>query len=79
MLPEAPVQVRPLPVNQSGNIRRGLLYMLLGAVIYYFAGGYSPLNLPFPIVSVVGSYLSPAVFLGGLGLTLFGLYRRHAA
>ena len=71
--------LQPLPVNQRGNIRRGLLYMLLAAVIHYFAGGYSALNLPFPIVSVVTSYLSPIVFLGGLGLTLYGLYSKHAA
>ena len=79
MLPEAPVQVRPLPVNQSGNIRRGLLYTLLGAVIHYFAGGYSALHLPFPIASSVASYLSPVVCLGGLGLTLYSLYRQYAA
>ena len=71
--------MRPLPIKQSGNIRRGLLYMLLGSVIYYFAGGYSPLNLPFPIVSVVASYLSPVVILGGLGLVLYGFYRQHVA
>ncbi len=53
--------------------------MLLGAVIHYFAGGYSALNLPFPIVSVVTSYLSPVVFLGGLGLTLYSLYRQYAS
>src|ERR1700722_11158069 len=77
-----PAMARPhqaAPVNQSGNIRRGLLYMLLAAVIHYFAGGYSALNLPFPIVSVVTSCLSPVVFLGGLGLTLYGLYCKHVA
>ena len=32
------------------EIRRGLMYMLLGAVIYYFAGGYSALSLPFRLI-----------------------------
>src|SRR5580704_14030606 len=46
------------PVAKRGQIRRGLLYMLLAAVIYYFAGGYSALALPFPIASVAVVYLS---------------------
>ena len=50
--------------------------MLLAAVIYYFAGGYSALALPFPIVPVVVIYLSQLLFLGGLGLTLYGFYFR---
>lgn len=70
---------RASSAGDGGNIRRGLLYMLLGAVIHYFAGGYSAMNLPFPIVSVVTSYLSPVVFLGGFGLALYGFYRKHIA
>jgi hypothetical protein len=61
------------------EIRRGLLYMLLAAVIYYFAGGYSALNPPFPLNPVVTVYLSPVVFLGGLGLLLYGVYLRMRA
>lgn len=56
------------------EIRRGLLYMLLAAVIHYFAGGYSAMDLPFPINPLVTVYLSPLLFLGGLGLTVYGLY-----
>src|ERR1700720_1020024 len=78
-LPVMGRSLQPVPVNQRGSIRRGLLYMLLGAVIHYFAGGYSALTLPFPIVSVVTSYRSPVVFLGGLGLTLYSLYRQYAS
>ena len=59
------------------QIRRGLLYMLLGAVIYYFAGGYSaPLWAPVQVMPAVTNYLSPLVILGGLGLTLYGFYLR---
>jgi hypothetical protein len=57
------------------QIRRGLLYMLLASVIYYFAGGYAaPLWLPVQIVPAVVNYLLPLLFLGGLGLTIYGLY-----
>ena len=54
-------------------IRRGLLCMLLAAVIHYFAGGYSAMQLPFPIQPAVTVYLAPLLFLAGLGLTLYGL------
>jgi len=58
------------------EIRRGLIYMLLGAVIYYFSGGYSAMSLPIPLSPLVITYLSPAVFLGGLGLFLYGFFLR---
>jgi hypothetical protein len=54
------------------KIRRGLLCMLLAAVIHYFAGGYSAMELPFPIQPVVTVYLAPLLFLAGLGLSLYG-------
>ena len=50
--------------------------MLLGAVIHYFAGGYSAMDLPFPVIPEALVYLSSLVFLGGLGLTLYGVYLR---
>ena len=74
-LPEIRI-VRVAPVAKRGQIRRGLLYMLLAAVIHYFAGGYSAMDLPFPIVPAVAVYLSPLLFLGGLGLTIYGFYLR---
>jgi len=59
------------------QMRRGLLYMLLAAVIYYFAAGYAaPLWLPIQILPVAVNYLLPLLFLAGLGLTLYGLYLR---
>jgi hypothetical protein len=58
------------------EIRRGLIYMLLAAVIHYFAGGYSAMSLPYPLSPIVTNYLSPVVFLGGLGLCLYGVYLR---
>lgn len=63
--------------NGSGQIRRGLLFMLLAAVIGYFAGGYSSLKLPIPILPALSSYLAPLLFLSGLGLTVHGYYLYH--
>src|SRR5208282_3751451 len=56
------------------EVRRGLIYMLLGGVIYYIAGGYSAIPLPFLLSPLVTTYLSPVVFLGGLGLCLYGVF-----
>jgi hypothetical protein len=66
----------PSGKNGRREVRRGLLYMLLGAVIHYFAGGYSAINLPYPLNPVVTVYLSPVVFLGGLGMCVYGVYLR---
>jgi hypothetical protein len=59
------------------NIRRGLLFMLVAAVIGYFAGGANVWVLPVAVPPLVASYLSPLLFLGGLSLSLHGLYLRH--
>jgi len=59
------------------HIRRGLLYMLLAGVIHYFAAGYgSPFQIPLPapILPLVTQYGTPLLFLGGLGLTIYGLF-----
>jgi hypothetical protein len=59
------------------QIRRGLLFMLLAAFIYYFAGGYGqPLRIPVEIVPAVTNYLLPLLFLSGLGLSIYGLFLR---
>ena len=59
------------------QMRRGLLYMLLAAVIYYLAGGYSaPLWLPVQVLPVVTNILVPLLFFGGLGLSIYGLILR---
>ncbi len=68
---------RRMGPNGRAHMRRGLLYMLLAAVIYYFAAGYAaPLWLPVPILPMAVDYLLPLLFLAGLGLTLYGLYLR---
>jgi hypothetical protein len=60
-----------------GNIRRGLLFMLAAAVVGYFASGSSPLALPVAVPPIVSNYLSPLLFVSGLGLTLHGVYLRY--
>jgi hypothetical protein len=74
-----PVFVRPGAAALSDGtreIRRGLLYMLLAAVFYYFAGGHNPLRFLFEIPPVVTSYLAPSVFVFGICLAAYGFYRR---
>jgi hypothetical protein len=80
-LPEPSRAAEPARVLPDGSsmIRRGLLYMLLAAVVGYFAGGYSGLKLPFPIQPYVTTYLSPLLFLGGFGLATYGFYLQHRA
>jgi hypothetical protein len=64
--------------NWRRYVRRGLLYMLLGGVIHYFAGGYGApifkIPFPAPALPLVTQYLTPLLFLGGLGLTVYGLF-----
>jgi hypothetical protein len=72
-LPEVRV-ASPPRTEGRGRIRQGLLYMLLAAVIYYFAGGHSAMELPYPIQPVVSAILSPLLFLSGFGLSLHGFY-----
>lgn len=73
----ANVSVSGRPSDGGSKVRRGMLYMLLAAVIGYFAGGYSAMALPFPLNPVLTTYLSPMLFLGGLGLSAHGYYLQH--
>jgi hypothetical protein len=70
--PAAPAAVK------GGWIRRGFLYMLLAVVIHYVALRSDRLNLPFSVNPTVG-YLATLLFLGGLGLALYGLLTKATA
>src|SRR5262249_52630308 len=72
------VKTRAFAAEGSAKIRRGLLYVLLGAVAHYFAAGYSGLTLPVAIPAVVTTYGTPLVLACGLGLIAYGgfLYLR---
>lgn len=77
-LPVTPRMRTESPARSGGTqIRRGLLFMLLAAVIGYFAGGFSPFRVPIPVLPVVTKYLSPLLFLSGLGLAIYGHYLHH--
>jgi endogenous inhibitor of DNA gyrase (YacG/DUF329 family) len=75
-MPQSHVAVRPLASKSRQMIRRGLMYMLLAGVVHYFAAGYSGMRLPVAIPSFVTAYLTPLIFLCGLGLGLYGFYLR---
>jgi hypothetical protein len=73
-LPEVRVAGRAAAAERPSEIRRGLLAMLLAGVVHYFSGGYSAMNLPYPINPVITVYLSPMLFLSGLGLVVYGFF-----
>jgi hypothetical protein len=77
-IPDVQVSERRSSPDAGRKIRRGLLYMILAGVILYFAGGYSPFTLPVQIPGFVSKYLVPLLFLGGLGLTGYGLVKRKS-
>lgn len=59
-------------VEAREKLRRGLLYILLAAVIHYFAAGYSTFTLPVTIPAFVTMYLTPLMFLAGIGFEFYG-------
>ena len=63
-------------IEGNGYVRRGLLWALLAGVIYYFAGGQSPLTLPFVVPPFVNQLLVPLMFLAGVAMALYGLILR---
>jgi hypothetical protein len=71
-VPQAAQAVAPAP-RKGSQVRRGLLYMLLAAVIQYFSGGYSAMIVPFPITRLVTVCLVPLLFLSGFGLFVYGM------
>ncbi len=61
--------------QKTGTARRGLLYMLLGATVYYFATGSSPLQFPVDVPDLAIQAFLPLLFAGGQGLALFEQFR----
>ncbi len=70
----APPSAREISASYEGraNIRRGLLWTLLAAVLYYFTSGMSPLTLPFAVPEFVTLYLIPLLFLAGVAMAIYG-------
>lgn len=76
-LPEAR-RANAVSTSEGGSeIRRGLLFMMLAGVIGYFAGGYSNFKLPIPVLPMLNTYVTPLLFLSGLGLSVRGFYLKH--
>jgi hypothetical protein len=74
-LPTLPVlHTAAAPAGQQ--IRRGLLWMLLAAVLYYFAAGYSAYQIPLPFARWLTAWVLPLLFLSGFGMVFLGVYRR---
>ena len=72
-------RVAPPPAAaKGGQITRGCLYMVLALAIHYLALRSDSLNLPISINPAV-SYLATMLFLGGLGLALYGMFTKVTA
>ena len=56
------------------KLRRGLFYILLAAIIHYFAAGYSSFTLPVVIPGFVTLYLTPLLFFAGIGYEFYGAF-----
>lgn len=61
--------------GERNQIRRGLLYMLLAVAVHFVLDRSSSWNLPFAVPPIT-LYLTPIMFLGGLGLALYGFMNR---
>ena len=64
------------PMAGRHQIRRGMMYTWLGAIFYYFTGGYSSLVIPFEVPAFVNDYVLPFMILTGIGLFLYGVILR---
>jgi len=64
---------RAYSLEAHQKIRRGLFYILLAGILHYFAAGYSTFTLPVTIPAVVTVYLTPLLFLAGIGYELYGV------
>lgn len=57
------------------TFRRGLLYMMAVAFVYYLISPGSPLKLPLPFIPLLTTYLLPLFFLCGLSFAIYGIYQ----
>ncbi|HEV2616304.1 MAG TPA: hypothetical protein VGU63_06800 [Candidatus Acidoferrales bacterium] len=60
--------------GRGGPFRRGLLYMMIVAFVYYLLSAGSPLKIPVPFAPILTTYLLPLFFLAGLGFTMYGIF-----
>jgi hypothetical protein len=73
-------QVRLSAVSNEarGNaaMHRGLWYMLILAVVYFFFTQKTPLKIPLPFAPTLTHYLLPGFFFVALIFVLYGIYMR---
>lgn len=62
--------------GRGGQFRSGLLLVLMGAALQYFAGGYSPLTMPDQVRSPMNTYVVPLLLVSGIGMSLYGVFLR---
>jgi hypothetical protein len=73
---EVSVTAQPIKTGSRGYLRLGLLLILLAGVVQYFAGGYSPIELPPEITSAAVTYAVPVLGVGGAVLILYSLFQK---
>ncbi|MFZ0640170.1 MAG: hypothetical protein WA020_04235 [Candidatus Acidiferrales bacterium] len=74
-VPSAASEARAASADRPTTFRRGLLYMLTVAFVYYLLSPYSFLKLPVPFAPFLTRYLLPFFFLAGMAFALFGIYQ----
>ena len=60
-------------------LRRGLLYMMFVAFLYYLLSPESFLKLPVPFAPLLTNYLLPLFFVMGLTFALYGIFQHVRA
>lgn len=73
-LPELRVIRTSSSSGKGGPLRRGLLYMMIVAFVYYLLSANSPLKISVPFTPILTTYLLPLVFLAGLSFAMYGIF-----
>ena len=60
--------------GRGGPLRRGLMYMMIVAFVYYLLSANSPLKIYVPFAPILTTYLLPLVFLAGLSFAMYGIF-----
>lgn len=74
-IPVAAASRRAARSGRQTTFRRGLLYMMAVAFIYYIMSPSSPYQIKMPYPSVLTAYLLPLFFIMGLFFALYGIYQ----
>lgn len=75
-IPEVRVNTEPSSSPGNSIVRRGLLYMLVLAAIYFVLSGQTPLKITVPYQALIMADILPVLFFAALGFVIYGLYVR---